>query len=118
MKVRYKASGSKELSSFVVGQESLHLLVVGQVVQQVSTLGPLQVSVALVAVQVTMSHGVILEATVSEASNDEEPLLRRLLCLELELLDTTLVLQLGFDSAHLEAKVSGWNLGQAHVSRS
>ena len=110
MKVRYKASGSKELSSFIVGQESLHLLVVGQVVEQVSTLGSFQVSVALVAVQMTVPNGMILEATVPQASNNEESFLCRLLCLELEFLHTTLVVKLGFDSAHFEAEVGGWHL--------
>ena len=111
MKVRYKASGSKELSSFVVGQESLHLLVVGQVVEQVSALGSFQVSVALVAVQMTVPNGMILEATVPQASNNKESFLCRLLCLELEFLHTTLVVKLSFDSAHFEAEVGGWHLG-------
>ena len=75
-----------------------------------SALGSFQVSVALVTVQMTVPNGVILEATIPQASNNEESFLCRLLCLELKFLHTTLVMKFGFDSAHFEAEVGGWHL--------
>ena len=66
---------------------------------------------ALVSVQMAVSNGMILEATIAQATNDEESLLCRFFCLELELLDTTLIVKLGSDFAHLEAEVGGWHLG-------
>jgi hypothetical protein len=49
----------------VIGEQALHLLVVGKVVKSVSPLGSFQIPVALVTVQMAMTHGVVLERTVS-----------------------------------------------------
>ena len=56
---------------------------IGQVIQYVPSLGGLQITMALVPVQVAMSDGVILESTVAKATHYEESFLGRLLSLQL-----------------------------------
>jgi len=59
----------------MIGKHALHLLVVGEMLKNVSLLGSLQIPVALVTVQMTMSDGVVLEGTVREGTNNHEALL-------------------------------------------
>ena len=63
----------------MIGKHALHLLVVGEMLKNVSLLGSLQIPVALVTVQMTMSDGVVLEGTVREGTNNHEALLSCLL---------------------------------------
>ena len=97
-------SRAKELPTLVVGQHSFHFLVVGQVLQYVASLGSLQIAMALVAVQVTMAHGVVLEGPIAKATYHEEALLSRLLRLQLILLDFALAEGFGTHAAHFQAE--------------
>ena len=63
----------------MIGKHALHLLVVGEMLKNVSLLGSLQIPVALVTVQMTMSDGVVLEGTVSQGTYNHEALLSCLL---------------------------------------
>ena len=86
---------------------------VGQVIQSVSPLRSLQVTMALVPVQMAMANGVVLERTVHKRPNDSETLLCCLHCLQLELLDLLLGEALSSDLSHFEGEVEGRYLCQA-----
>ena len=74
----------------MVGQQSLHLFVVGQVIQKVSPLGRFQVAVRLVPVQMAMSNSMVLEGPVSQTSHNSEAFCGGFDCLQLQLLKALL----------------------------
>ena len=73
--------------------------------QDMSALSTLYVGAALVAVQVTMTNGPVLEGSVLEGANDMESLLSRLFGLHLILLDPSISELFGLYFTHLEAEV-------------
>ena len=78
---------------------------VGKVGQNVSPFRGLQVATRLVAVKMAVAHCVVLEVAVPEGAHDQEAFLRRLLRLQLELLDAPLRVQFGPYFPHLETEV-------------
>ena len=79
-----------------------------------SALGILKVPSRLVAVQMSVAHGVVLEGTVSEGTHDQEALLGSLNRFEFDLFDSLLRLELGTHFPHLETELHAAFRGKEH----
>jgi hypothetical protein len=97
----------------VVGQQSLHLLVVGQVIESVSPLCSFQVGMRLVPVQMAMANSMVLEGAVSESTDNSETFCGSFDCLELDFPFALLQCALSSHCAHLQTEVPGAGLGKA-----
>ena len=108
-------SGRESLLPLVVWKQALHLLMVGQVLQNMPGLCGFPVSMALIPVQMAMTDCMILECPVRKGANDSEALLCRLFSLQFVVLRAAfLTFLLCPNFSHLQAELSHGHLCKTH----